>query len=460
MDTKKPQQYFREHKNDFLSKLKELVAIPSISADVEHADDVLSSAEAVATSLRSIGLDNVKLLSADGGKPAVYGEWLKAGSDRPTVLLYAHHDVQPTGEREKWHSEPFEATERDGRLYGRGAADDKGGLMMHLAALASYLESGEQLPVNVKCLFEGEEEIGSPTLGAILEGNRELLQADVMILSDTENFAVGIPGITTQLRGLVYCSVLVAALEKPVHSGGWGGILPDAALGLSKLLAKLTTDDGLIAIPGIYDEVRLLPEEEKQAIRELPHDVEAMKRHAGLLADVEFCGRDGCAPGELIWHQPHLSVNAIQASSRKQVSNIIVDEAWAQVGVRIVPDMSPERSLKLLVDFLREEAPKGFRVTITPHGSVPWWRTDTTHRAFRAAERALERGYGVKPVYMGCGGSIGFVEPFEKVLKAPALLIGVEDPETAAHSWNESLHLADWEKGVSSMIELYAELAE
>jgi len=454
----KAQEYFETNTEEYIAKLGEMVAIPSISDDSSHDDDVRKSADFLLKYLRSIGLENTQLLEA-GGKPAVYGEWLHADT-APTILLYSHHDVQPTGERDKWQTDPFVTVEKEGRLYGRGSADDKGGVMMHLAAIDSYLKGEGKLPVNIKCIFEGEEEIGSPTLAKILEQNKDLLQADAMILSDTSNYAIGIPGITTQLRGLVYCDVLVSALEKPVHSGEWGGKVPDAAIGLAKLLAKLTDDEGLIAIPGIYDEVRLLPEEEKKALRELPHDKDAMKRHAGLLADVEFCEREGSSLHELSWHHPHLSVNAIQASSKSQVSNIIVDEAWARVGIRIVPDMDVKRTEDLLVNFLENEAPKGYKITITPHQGLSWWRTETSHEFFRAAERALEKGYGHKPVYMGCGGSIGFVEPFEKVLGAPALLIGVEDPETAAHSWNESLHLGDWKKGVVSMIELYKELKE
>ncbi len=458
MNTEQPKKYFKANKTGFLKKLSALVAIPSVSADPATHGEVLRSAEAVASYMREIGLENVQLLQVRGGMPAVYGDWLHA-KGKPTLLLYAHHDVQPTGERAKWKSDPFVATKKKGRLYGRGAGDDKGGLLMHLAALASCLATEKSLPVNVKCLFEGEEEIGSPTLEALLQKYKKKLQADVMVLTDTENYAVGIPGITTQLRGLYSCQITVSALEKPVHSGGWGGPIPDAIQALAKLLARLTNDDGLIAIPGIYADVRKLTPREQIALKALPFDEKAFRKHGGVLDGVALKKQGKSTAHEMIWHRPSVSVNAIQASSKAQVSNVIMDSAWAQIGIRIVPDMQLKKTKEQLTQFLQKNLPKGFRLTLNEGHAVSWWRTSTEHKAFRAAERALEKGYGVKPVYMGCGGSIGFVEPFAKTLKAPALLIGVEDPETAAHSWNESLHLGDWHKGVVSMIELFNELS-
>jgi len=455
--TKTAVAYFEDNKKRFLDKLYELVAIPSVSADPERQHDVLRSAEAVADYMREIGLEHVQLLQVKGGQPAVYGDWLHA-KGKPTLLLYAHHDVQPTGEIAKWKTDPFKATEKNGRLYGRGAGDDKGGLMMHLAAIASTLKTEGALPVNIKCLFEGEEEIGSPTLETLLMKYQKKLQADVMVLTDTENYAVGIPGITTQLRGLYSCQVTVSALEKPVHSGGWGGPLPDPIQALAKLLAQLTSEDGRMAIPGIYDDVRKLTPGERKALKALPFDLAAFRKHGGVLEEVPLCKQGDCTPKEMIWHQPQISVNAIQSSSKAHVSNVIMDSAWAQIGIRMVPDMGLAKTKKQLTQFLEKHVPKGFRLTIEEGHAVSWWRTGTEHSAFRAAERALEQGYGVRPVYMGCGGSIGFVEPFAKALQAPALLIGVEDPETAAHSWNESLHLGDWHKGVLSMIALFREL--
>ncbi|MBI5138565.1 MAG: M20/M25/M40 family metallo-hydrolase [Candidatus Vogelbacteria bacterium] len=463
INTKKAQDYFKKNSKNFIEQLARFVAIPSISSDSAHTKDVDRSANSVAAYMRSIGLEHVEILQVRGGKPAVYGDWLHAStktSTSPTLLLYAHHDVQPTGEHNKWKTEPFKAVKKGDRLYGRGAADDKGGLMMHLAAIASYLKTKKKLPVNVKCLFEGEEEIGSPTLVKLLTKYRKKLEADVMVLSDTENYAADIPGITIQLRGLISCHISISALEKPVHSGGWGGPIPDPALAMAKLLAKLTDGNGRMAIPNVYEDVELLSSEQRALLKKLPFDLNKFRKHAGVLEDVELVRQGDATPHEMIWHLPSLSVNVIQVSSRAQASNVIMDSAWAQIGIRLVPNMMPEKVIKLLDDFLKKNVEKGFRLDVKMDHVLPPWKTSIEHPAFRAAERALKKGYGKEPVYMGCGGSIGFVEPFAKALKAPALLIGVEDPETAAHSWNESLHLGGWQKGVVSMIELLGELAE
>ncbi|MBI3633360.1 MAG: M20/M25/M40 family metallo-hydrolase [Candidatus Vogelbacteria bacterium] len=460
MQTENALKYFEENYENFLEDLKSLVRIPSISTNGFDRKNVASSASAVGALMKEAGLQNVEILEVNGGHPYAYGEWL-GKKDAKTVLMYAHHDVQPTGDVKKWNSKPFEPELKGDRLYGRGAADDKAGVMSTIASVSSYLKSSGELPLNVKIIIEGEEEIGSENLPHLLNQYRDKLMADYIILSDTGNYDIGIPAVTTQLRGIVAVDITVSALKQPVHSGMWGGPLPDPVQALAKIIAKLTDDKGKILIPEIYDDVAKLSVEEKKIIHDLPWNEEIFREQACVLEDVKLEHDSEYSPNEQIWFRPSLSVNAIQASSREQVSNIIVDSAWAHIGIRIVPNMSPEKTLASLTKYLLDCAPKGIVMDIKPHTSVSWWKTDTKHKAFTAAKIAIEKGYGRAPVFIGSGGSIGFVEPFTKALNdAPALLVGVEDPQTNAHSWNESLYLPDWKKCIISTIHLFAELAK
>ena len=460
MSSSKAIQRFASEKAQYLEDLKTLVKVASVSFPGFDAGPVRESAQATAALLQRRGFENVQVLEVDvpGAHPAVYGEVLKAPG-KPTVLLYAHHDVQPAGEESAWKSPPFAPVVRDGRLWGRGTADDKAGVVVHSSAVDAWLKGAGALPLNVKVFIEGEEEVGSTNLVAFLKKYRSKLQADAIILTDTGNFETGVPSVTTALRGLVTVDVEVKALKQSVHSGMWGGPIPDPVMALCRMLAGLSNPDGTIAIPGIAEKVRPLTAEEKKSIEALPTDRATFRRQAGMLDGVELLGGDR-HPWETNWRQPSITVNAIQASSRKDARNIICESAWARVGIRVVPDLDPVDVRRRLVEALKKATPWGLTCEVHEDQAAPWWYTDPAGPAYQAAFRALEKGFGHKALAIGCGGSIGFVEPFTKELGGvPALLIGVEDPYTNAHSENESLDLGDFDKAIQSAIYLYEELA-
>lgn len=459
MDSKPVAQYAENNFNDFVEQLKTLVRIPSVSFDGFPETEVKRSAKAVAQLLKEEGLENVEILEIPGCHPYVYADWLHAPG-KPTLLLYAHHDVQPPGREELWKSPPFEPTERNGRLYGRGTADDKAGILVHTASIRSYLKTHGKLPVNVKLVIEGEEEIGSEHLESFLTKFKQKLQGDVIVLTDCGNFDTGIPTITTALRGIVAIELEVKVMDHPLHSGSWGGPGPDPVLALSKMISGLVDEHGKIAIPGIYDDVLPLTPAEEKSLKDLNYTDEDFKKQAELLPGVQIMGGNEPALKKMS-RIPSLAVNAIQASSRKNTPNIINESAWCKIGIRTVPNMDPKKTHDKLVEFLKSRAPWGVEVKITSEQFAPWWKTNPEGPAFKKAHVALTKAYGKETVYIGQGGSIPFVGPFAEVLGgAPALLVGVEDPYTNAHSENESLHLGDFKKAILGSIYLYEEFAK
>jgi acetylornithine deacetylase/succinyl-diaminopimelate desuccinylase-like protein len=443
-----------------LADLVELARIPGVSAPGFDPRQVVRSAEHVAGLLVSSGLEGVELLRVGDAHPAVVGSWHGA-PDAPTVLVYAHHDVQPPGREGRWETPPFEPTLRgDGRLYGRGVVDDKAGLMLHLAALRAWREAAGALPVNVVLLVEGEEEIGSLHLAEFLRAHRERLQADVIVLSDTANLATGLPSLTVSLRGLVSIDVTVRALDHPLHSGMWGGPVPDAATALCTLLGRLTDENGAVAIPGIRAEVPELDAATRAAFAALPFDESAFRADAGLLGGVPLSGEPGYSVHEQLWARPALAVTALEAMPLADAANQLISEARARVGLRLPPGMDPDDACRELVAFIESDPPRGVVVETQVEACVAGWRTVPEGPAFDAARRALAVGFEREPVVIGCGGTIPFVGPFAEVLGgAPALLLGLEDPVCNAHGENESLHLGDFRKAARASVHLLAELA-
>ena len=452
-------QYLDAHVPDFQRTLIDLSRIPGVSADGYPPEELRRSAQGVADALRAAGVENVEILEIPGVHPYVYGDWLhKPGA--PTILLYGHHDVQPEGRHEKWLSPPFEPTERNGRLYGRGTSDDKAGVMAHVAAVASYLKSAGEVPCNVKFIIEGEEEIGSENLGRFLEKYKGRMAADFIVLSDTANFDTGIPALTYQLRGISQVDVEVQALGQPRHSGMWGGPVPDPVQILCRLIADLQGRNGELNVPGLYRKVAKPKAKQLQRIRKLPFNEAKFKREAGMMPGMTLAGEKGYSVYEKLWTRPSLTVIALEARPILGSSNQIIDAARARLSLRTVPNMEAREAGRLLAKKLTSKPPYRAKVTAKVTGGTPWWTTDPEGPAFEAARRALKAGFKKETAMIGAGGSIGFVGPFATLLGgAPCLLMGVEDPACNAHSENESLHLGDWVKCMRSAVYLYDELS-
>lgn len=409
--------------------LEHLVRIPSVSADPAAGPHLRASAEEVARQLREAGLSDVDVATADGGLPAVIGH-LPGPAGAPTVLLYAHHDVQPVGDLGEWDSDPFEPVEREGRLYGRGAADDKAGVAVHCAALRAM---GPDPGVTIVVLVDGEEEIGSPTLPALLAEHRARLDADVLVLADSTNWRVGVPALTTSLRGGVSVVVEVRTLRHALHNGVYGGPAPDALMALSRLLATCHTDAGDVAVEGLG----------RGNADPLDLTEAQFRADAGVLDGVALLGTGSLT--SRLWKAPALSVVAIDAPSVDDAGLLLVPSARAKLTLRIAPGDDPAAASEALVGHLRTHAPWGAEVTVTAGTPVAPYAANTSGPAYTAARSAYSRAFGAPVVEIGVGGSIAFVAPFAAAFPdAEILITGVEDPDTRAHGPNESLHLGDF----------------
>ncbi|MFI7645705.1 dipeptidase [Micromonospora sp. NPDC049460] len=408
--------------------LERLVRIPGIAFEGFDHSHVERSAEAVAELLRGCGLD-VKIVRS-GGQPAVIGK-KPAPPGAPTVLLYAHHDVQPVGDLSLWESDPFEPVERDGRLYGRGAADDKAGIMAHVAALRAF---GDALPVGVVLFIEGEEEYGSDSLERLLAEHRDEIASDVIVIADSGNWDIGVPALTTSLRGIVNCFVEVRTLDHAVHSGMFGGAVPDALTALVRLLATLHTDAGDVAVDGLVGR-------EGAAV---DYPAERIRAEAGLSEGVDFIGTGRIT--DRLWTKPALAVLGIDAPATGEAPNALVPTAKAKLSVRLAPGDDPKRAYAALRAHLEKYAPWGARVTVTfEHDGDPCV-IDASGPMFDAARSAFRTAWdGTAPVDIGIGGSIPFIATFQEMFPRAAILVtGVEDPHARAHGPNESLHLGEF----------------
>jgi acetylornithine deacetylase/succinyl-diaminopimelate desuccinylase-like protein len=420
---------------DVRAGLDRLVRIPSVSADPSAHGQVAESAAEVARQLEGSGVPEVEVVRAGAGLPAVLG--VRPGPPgAPTVLLYAHHDVQPAGELSAWHSDPFAPVERDGRLYGRGAADDKAGVAVHCAALRALSGTlGDDLGVTVVVLVEGEEEIGSPTLPVLLDEHRDRLTADVLVLTDSTNWRVGVPALTTSLRGGVGVVVEVTTLRHAVHNGVYGGAVPDALTALARLLATLHDERGDVAVAGLA----------RGAADPLDLSEDRLRADAGVLEGVRLVGSGSLT--SRLWQAPALSVVGIDAPPVDEAGMVLVPSARARLALRVAPGDDVEAAREALVGHLRAHAPWGARVRVDAGRPVAPYSARTTGPAYAAARQAFAEAWGVAPVEIGVGGSIGFVAPFANAFPdAEVLVTGVEDPDTRAHAANESLHLADFER--------------
>ena len=421
--------------------LEALTRIPSVSLDAFDQAHVEESAEATAALLRAEGLD-VEIVR-EGGRPAVLGH-ADGPPGSPTVMLYAHHDVQPPGEAELWDSPPFEPTEREGRLYGRGAADDKAGVMAHVAALRAH---GGDLPVGVVVFVEGEEEIGSGSLPTILERHGDRLRADAIVLADSTNWAIGKPALTTTLRGTVRAVVTVTTLDHGVHSGKFGGAVPDALTALVRLLAGLHDEAGDITVPGLSS----------GEAADLDYSEERLREESGLLDGVSTIGTGPLL--SRIWTRPSMTTIGIDAPSVAHASNTLVPSASAKVSMRIAPDQDDRAAFEALRDHLLATAPWGARVEVTLDEHGLGFAADASGPIYDQARAAFHDAWGVEPVDIGVGGSIPFVAAFAQRFPDAAILVtGVEDPDARAHGANESLHLGEFERACLAEAVLLARL--
>ena len=440
----------------YVEELKQYLAIPSVSALPQHAGDVRRCAEWTAEQMRQIGLQHVRLIDTPG-HPVVYGDWLGA-SGAPTVLFYGHYDVQPVDPVDLWHSPPFEATVRDGEIYARGAADDKGQVFMHLKAVEAYIKEAGRLPINIKFFIEGEEEIGSAHLDDFVRANKQMLSADVVVISDSPMFDRGVPSICYGLRGLVYFQLDLRGTKSDLHSGSFGGAVANPAFVLAQILAQMKDRGGRVKIPGFYDDVRALTDAEKAEWQKLPFNEKKYKRERGA---PRLFGESGYTTLERVWGRPTFEVNGLLAGfTGEGAKTVIAAVAMAKVSMRLVPDQHPDKIAALFEAYVKKVAPKTVELKVTRmHGGKPWMAAfDNPY--VRAAGRAIERGFGKAPVFNREGGSIPVVSTFQEELGVPSVLFGVGLPDENAHAPNEKLDLGNFHGGIIASAYLYQEFAQ
>lgn len=439
--------YIKKHKSAFEEELFELLRIESISTDSTKKGDIKKAAEFLANNLKSIGMPTVKIYETTGN-PIVFAENSEAGSDKPTVLIYGHYDVQPPDPIELWTNPPFEPTVIDNKIYARGSADDKGQAYIHIKSVESLLKSGDKLPVNVKFILEGEEEIGSPSLVPFLEDHRDLLACDMVLISDTSMFAKDTPSITYGLRGLTYMEIEVFGPGRDLHSGVYGGAVANPANVLCEIITKMKDENGIVRIPGFYDTVKNLTADEHEEYKRLPFNEEEYKKEIGIK---ETFGEKGFTTLERASGRPSLDVNGIWGGYQGEgAKTVLPAKAGAKVSMRLVPDQDPKEIARLFTDFVNNVAPKSVTVKITEHHGGSPSITNLDFYGIKAAAKAFKDIYKKEPLFAREGGSIPIVADFKKILGVDSVLMGFGLDSDAIHSPNEHFSLIDYHRGIET----------
>jgi len=448
-------QWLSQHDARIMDELFDFLRIPSISARTEHTPDVKRAAEWVHQKMEAIGFTS--RIEPTAGHPIVLAEWRKAPPGAPTILIYGHYDVQPAEPLELWTSPAFEPTIRDGKLFARGSVDDKGQLWVHIKALEAHLAMRGTLPVNIIVLAEGEEEVGSEHLAEFIEKNKAELKCDGVVISDSAMFAPGLPSILSSLRGLAYFEINVTGPNSDLHSGMYGGAVVNPAMALARILATMHDAKGKVAIKGFYDGVKAFPLAVRKQMRTLPFKDAAFKRDLGVKA---LGGESGMTTLEKLWTRPTCEVNGMLSGyTGEGAKTVLPGKAMAKVSCRLVPNQDPVKIQKLMKAHVKKHAPAGVTVDVVHlHGGRPW-RADLDGPLFDAARRALAAAFGKPPVITGEGGSIPVVGDFERILKAPVLLVGFGLPGENAHAPDEWIGVENFQKGMRAMATLYEEVA-
>jgi acetylornithine deacetylase/succinyl-diaminopimelate desuccinylase-like protein len=446
--------FINVHRDRYVEELKQYLAIPSISALPQHSADVKRAADWTADALRAAGLENVRLIETPGN-PVVYGDWLHA-SGKPTILYYGHYDVQPVDPVNLWTSPPFEATVRDGEIYARGAADDKGQVFMHIKAVEAFLKNGGTLPLNIKFMIEGEEEVGSANLDEFVRSHKQELGADVVVISDSPMFDRGIPSMCYGLRGLAYFQIDLRGTKSDLHSGSFGGAVANPAFVLATILAQMKDRGGRIKIPGFYDDVRALSDAERAEWKKLPFNETKYRKELGA---PRLFGETGYSTLERVWARPTFEVNGLLSGfTGDGAKTVLPAVAMAKVSMRLVPDQEPGKIADLFEAYLTKVAPKTVELKLTRMQGGKAWMTEFDNKYVRAAGRAIEQGFGKAPVFNREGGSIPVVSTFQEELGLPSVLFGIGLPDENAHAPDEKLDLGNFHNGIIASAYLYQEI--
>jgi acetylornithine deacetylase/succinyl-diaminopimelate desuccinylase-like protein len=448
--------YIEANSDRYLQELMAFLRLPSISTDVGNPDDLQRTAEFVAHQLRRSQMNEVQIVATEG-HPIVYAERIE-DSSKPTILVYGHYDVQPVDPLELWESPPFEPEIREGKLYARGATDDKGQMMIHFKSSEAFVETNGRLPLNVKFLIEGEEEIGSAHLDQFIRGHQEQLQCDAVVISDTTMFAKDVPSICCGLRGMAYVEIEVRGPKQDLHSGSFGGPVGNPAFALARIIASMKDSSDHITIPYFYDDVRELTESEREQFAALPFDAEQYTRGLGV---PQLSGEPGFTPLEQLWARPTLEINGlISGFTGEGAKTVLPAKAMAKISMRLVPDQDHIKVTRDFEEYVQSIAPPWVEVTVKSiHGGAPWVAA-LDHPALVAAGDAIEEGFGKRPVFQREGGSIPVVATFSELLGAPTVLMGIGLPDENAHAPNENLDLENFFAGIRSSAFFFERFAE